>query len=69
MDIRMPEMDGLEATRQIRKFDAEIPIVALTANSFDSDRDAALEAGCTAYLAKPVRQKDLTSLLAKLINA
>ncbi len=68
MDIKMPEMDGLEATRQIRKFDAEIPIVALTANSFDSDRDAALEAGCTAYLAKPVRQKDLTSLLVKLVN-
>ena len=69
MDIRMPEMDGLEATRQIRKFDAEIPIVALTANSFDSDRDAALEAGCTAYLAKPVRQKDLTNLLAKFANS
>ncbi|MBR4619901.1 MAG: response regulator [Salinivirgaceae bacterium] len=69
MDVRMPVMDGLEATRQIRKFDAEIPIVALTANSFDSDRDAALEAGCTAYLAKPVRQKDLTNLLAKFANS
>ncbi|MBO7476370.1 MAG: response regulator [Salinivirgaceae bacterium] len=68
MDIRMPEMDGLEATREIRKFDDKTPIVALTANSFDSDRDAALEAGCTAYLAKPVRQKDLTSLLVKLVN-
>lgn len=68
MDIRMPEMDGLEATRNIRKFDTETPIVALTANSFDSDREAALEAGCTAYLAKPVRQKDLTALLTKLIK-
>ncbi len=68
MDIRMPEMDGLEATRNIRKFDTKTPIVALTANSFDSDREAALEAGCTAYLAKPVRQKDLTALLTKLIK-
>ena len=68
MDVRMPEMDGLEATRNIRKFDDKTPIVALTANSFDSDREAALEAGCTAYLAKPVRQKDLTNLLSKLIN-
>lgn len=68
MDVRMPVMDGLEATREIRKFDDKTPIVALTANSFDSDRDAALEAGCTAYLAKPVRQKDLTNLLSKLIN-
>ena len=68
MDVRMPVMDGLEATRNIRKFDDKTPIVALTANSFDSDREAALEAGCTAYLAKPVRQKDLTGLLTKLIN-
>ena len=68
MDIRMPKMDGLEATRQIRKFDDKIPIVALTANSFDSDREAALEAGCSAYLAKPVRQKDLLSVMAKLLQ-
>lgn len=68
MDVRMPVMDGLEATRNIRKFDDKTPIVALTANSFDSDREAALEAGCTAYLAKPVRQKDLTNLLLKLTN-
>lgn len=68
MDVRMPVMDGLEATRQIRKFDDKIPIVALTANSFDSDREAALEAGCSAYLAKPVRQKDLLSVMAKLLQ-
>ena len=68
MDVRMPVMDGLEATRNIREFDDKTPIVALTANSFDSDREAALEAGCTAYLAKPVRQKDLTNLLLKLTN-
>jgi len=68
MDVRMPEMDGLEATRNIRKFDSKTPIVALTANSFDSDREAALEAGCTAYLAKPVRQKDLTNVISVCVN-
>ena len=68
MDVRMPEMDGLEATRTIRKFDTQTPIVALTANSFDSDREAALDAGCTAYLAKPVRQKDLNDVIAKCLS-
>ena len=68
MDIRMPVMDGLEATRTIRKFDDKTPIVALTANSFDSDREAALDAGCTAYLAKPVRHKELNDVIAKCLR-
>ena len=54
MDIKMPIMDGLEATKAIKKIRPEIPIVALTANAFDSDRQLAMEAGCIDFLSKPV---------------
>lgn len=56
MDISLPKMDGLEATRQIRK-DAEkgnIPIIALTAYAMTTDRESAIEAGCNDFLSKPV---------------
>ena len=54
MDIKMPIMDGLQATAAIREINAEIPIIALTANAFDSDRVAAMDAGCNDFLSKPV---------------
>lgn len=58
MDIQMPVMDGYEATRQIRALDneelASIPIVAMTANAFNEDKQAALDAGMQAHIAKPV---------------
>lgn len=63
MDLKMPIMGGLEATRLIRAFDSETPIIALTANAFDSDRDEALKAGCTKYVAKPLRKADIMKLL------
>ena len=56
MDISLPKMDGLEATRQIRK-DTEkgnIPIIALTAHAMTTDRDSAIEAGCNDFLSKPI---------------
>ena len=65
MDMKMPVMDGLTATVEIRKFNKELPIVALTAHAFDSDRAAALEAGCNDYLAKPVDKARLMSVLRK----
>ncbi|MEF2230286.1 MAG: ATP-binding protein [Pseudodesulfovibrio sp.] len=69
MDVLMPVMDGLEATRRIRAYEAEagldpVPIVALTANAFKEDRDRCMEAGCTRYLSKPVRKADLLAVLA-----
>ena len=54
MDIKMPIMDGLEATKAIKAKFPDLPIVALTANAFDSDRQLALEAGCNDFLSKPV---------------
>ena len=64
MDLKMPVMGGLEATRKIREFDSDIPIVALTANAFDSDRISAMDAGCNAFLAKPVKKRQLLDLFA-----
>jgi two-component system cell cycle response regulator DivK len=56
MDLSMPDMDGLSATRLIRTTPAlsDIPIVALTANAMESDRERSLEAGCDGYIKKPI---------------
>ncbi len=68
MDIKMPIMDGLDATREIRKTDAEIPIIALTANAFDSDKQKAKEAGCNGYMAKPIVAADLLVLMQEYLG-
>lgn len=68
MDIRMPRMDGLEATRRIRIFDKDIPIIAVTANAFNSDRMNALDAGCNEYLTKPVKKQELLSILESTMH-
>jgi two-component system cell cycle response regulator DivK len=65
MDIKMPVMDGLDATTEIRKFNPEIPIIALTANAFDSDRERALGVGCNDFLTKPLRKSDLIAIIEK----
>ena len=63
MDMKMPVMDGRTATSEIRKFNAEIPIIALTAHAFDADRVAALKAGCEDYLVKPINGAKLMQTL------
>ncbi len=68
MDIQMPEMDGFEATRRIRAMDIErssIPIVAITANTQASDRDACIETGMNDFIAKPFVKKQLVALLER----
>ncbi len=68
MDIKMPQMDGLEATRQIRTQAAELPIIALTANAFDSDRQQALQAGCNDFLPKPINAEKCLQTIEKFIG-
>ena len=71
MDVRMPQMDGLEAARTIRAMDREdakrIPIIALTANAFDEDVQLSLQAGMNAHLNKPVEADHLIRILGELI--
>lgn len=69
MDFKMPVMDGLEATRQIRSFDKDLPIIALTANAYDSDREHAYDAGCNDYMSKPVAPNELRSKLRSYFDA
>ena len=72
MDMRMPEMDGLEATRTIRGMDRkdakDIPIIALTANAFDEDVQRSLQSGHNAHLSKPVDPNVLFETLEGLIK-
>jgi len=67
MDIRMPRMNGIEATKQIRKKDKQIPIIALTAYAFANDKEKALQAGCNSYLPKPVKVEELQETLVRFL--
>ena len=65
MDLKMPVMDGLEATRQIKSFRKELPIIALTAYAFSKDKKKTLETGCDEFLSKPVSKHDLLEKFKK----
>ena len=66
MDIKMPEMDGYEAIRQIRLFNPNVIIIAQTAFTLSGDRENALMAGCDDYISKPFSQSFLKSSIEKL---
>ena len=74
MDCQMPEMDGYEATRLIKKFlelesvDADIPVIAMTANAIKGDRENCLAAGMDDYISKPIDQKKLNEIIAEWTN-
>ena len=68
MDIKMPVKDGLAATKEIKEKHPEMPIIALTANAFDSDRQLAIEAGCDDFLSKPVSSDRCMAAIAKFIG-
>lgn len=65
MDMKMPVMDGLQATAEIRKFNSNLPIVALTAHAFETDRLAALQHGCNDYIIKPASRSKLIEVIKK----
>jgi CheY-like chemotaxis protein len=74
MDVQMPEMDGYTATAKIRHTERErgmphTPIIALTANALNGEADRSKEAGCTAYLSKPVRKQTLLETMQKVFVA
>ena len=63
MDIRMPKMDGYQATKEIRKFNKNVIIFAQTAFALTGDKDKALEAGCNNYISKPIGKDELLKLI------
>lgn len=65
MDVKMPRMDGLEATHIIRSYSKEIPIIALTAYAFEADKELALEMGCNDFVTKPISERTLRKALDK----
>lgn len=67
MDVQMPEVDGLEATRQIRQFNKHIPIIALTAYAMKGDQEKCLASGMNGYLSKPVKPEELYEVVQNII--
>jgi len=68
MDIKMPDMDGYEATRQIRLSNKEVIIIAQTGYGLTGDRDRALDAGCNDYISKPIVKNELIAMINKYFN-
>ena len=65
MDIKLPELNGYEATKRIREFNKDIIIIAQTSFAFPGDRENSIAAGCNDYISKPYSQNDLAEMLKK----
>ena len=68
MDIQLPEMDGYEATRKIRKFNKDIIIIAQTAFALNGDREKSIAAGCNDYMSKPIDSNELKLMIIKYVK-
>jgi len=69
LDMQMPEMNGIEATKEIRKIRKNLPIIAQTAFIFEDDKDIILEAGCDACLIKPIRKEHLLTVMSSFVKS
>lgn len=69
MDIKMPGLDGYEATRQIREFNKDVVIVAQTAFALEGDKEKAIESGCNDYISKPIHKDSLIELIQKYFDS
>ncbi|MFR3550309.1 MAG: ATP-binding protein [Coprobacter sp.] len=69
LDIKMPEMGGIEALKEIRKSSTDIPIIMQTAYAFDSDKDIAIEAGCTGFITKPINPVIVKQTISNYISS
>ena len=69
MDIQLPKLSGLEVTRRLRQMPefSHIPIIALTAHAMKGDREKFIEAGCDAYLSKPINTREFPKMIAELL--
>ena len=68
MDIKMPDMNGYETTRQIRQFNKNVKIIAQTAFALVGDKEKAMDAGCNDYITKPINKKELMGLITNYFN-
>jgi CheY-like chemotaxis protein len=68
MDIKMPVMNGIEATRAIKKIDKNMPVLAVTAYALVEDRERCLKAGCDDFMTKPIMRQKLLDLTNKWLN-
>lgn len=68
MDIKMPDLNGLEATVEIKKVFPDLPIIAQTAYAMEEDEVASAEAGCDDYISKPIRPDNLLTIMSKFIR-
>lgn len=69
MDIKMPEMNGIDALKEIRKFDKEIPVIMQSAYAFENDMESAREAGSNGFVTKPINIKELKATLSHFLPA
>jgi len=68
MDIKMPDLNGLEATIEIKKTYPNLPIIAQTAYAMEEDEEASMKAGCDDYISKPIRPEVLLTVMSKFFN-
>lgn len=68
MDIKMPVMDGIDAFKEIRKFNAEVPIIAQTAYALKEDREKILDVGFDEHIGKPIKSQELLDVMCRLIK-
>jgi hypothetical protein len=68
MDIQMPEMNGYEATRQIRKFNKDVIIIAQTAFALNGDKEKAISVGCNDHISKPINRKELLKKIERCLS-
>jgi len=68
MDVKMPVMDGHEATKEIRKINKDVIIIAQTANALIGDQEKALAVGCNDYIAKPIDSELLLEIINKYLK-
>jgi hypothetical protein len=68
MDIKMPVMNGFEATRLIKQLRPELPVIAQTAFTSTKERDKAKEAGCDSFITKPIKKSELIALIKQLLQ-
>lgn len=69
MDIKMPEMNGIDALKEIRKFDTKIPVIMQSAYAFENDMESARQAGSNGFVTKPINIKELKAVLSSFLPA